>query len=82
MFWRVSDVKRAATELTDYRNMIAQIAQTSLREVISATTLNDILSQREAMGREVAGIHRRANRPAGELAKSALKSATSKSRAS
>ncbi|GLR68353.1 membrane protein [Acidocella aquatica] len=49
MFWRVSDVKRAATELTDYRNMIAQIAQTSLREVISATTLGDILSNREAM---------------------------------
>ena len=39
MFWRVSDVKRAATELTDYRGMIAQVAQTSLREVISATTL-------------------------------------------
>jgi regulator of protease activity HflC (stomatin/prohibitin superfamily) len=49
MFWRVADVKRAATELTDYRNMIAQVAQTSLREVISATTLNDILSNREAM---------------------------------
>jgi len=49
MFWRVEDVKRAATELTDYRGMIAQIAQTSLREVISATTLNDILSEREAM---------------------------------
>jgi regulator of protease activity HflC (stomatin/prohibitin superfamily) len=49
MFWRVADVKRAATELTDYRNMIAQIAQTSLREVISATTLNDILANREAM---------------------------------
>jgi len=49
MFWRVSDVKRAATELTDYQGMIAQVAQTSLREVISATTLNDILSEREAM---------------------------------
>ena len=49
MFWRVSDVKRAATELTDYRSMIAQVAQTSLREVISATTLNDILSRREEM---------------------------------
>jgi len=49
MFWRVMDVKRAATELTDYKGMIAQVAQTSLREVISATTLNDILSQREAM---------------------------------
>ena len=49
MFWRVSDVKRAATEIADYRNMIAQIAQTSLREVIGSTTLNDILSNREAM---------------------------------
>jgi regulator of protease activity HflC (stomatin/prohibitin superfamily) len=49
MFWRVEDVKRAATELTDYRGMIAQVAQTSLREVISATTLNGILSEREAM---------------------------------
>jgi regulator of protease activity HflC (stomatin/prohibitin superfamily) len=49
MFWRVQDVKRAATELTDYRGMIAQVAQTSLREVISATTLNNILSEREAM---------------------------------
>ncbi|HQT64180.1 MAG: membrane protease subunit, stomatin/prohibitin [Acidocella sp. 20-57-95] len=49
MFWRVQDVKRAATELTDYRGMIAQVAQTSLREVISATTLGNILSEREAM---------------------------------
>ncbi len=55
MFWRVTDVKRAATELTDYRNMIAQIAQTSLREVISATTLNDILSDREAMDEKLRG---------------------------
>src|ERR1700684_3368971 len=29
MFWRVSDEKRAATKLTYYRGMIAQIAQTS-----------------------------------------------------
>jgi regulator of protease activity HflC (stomatin/prohibitin superfamily) len=49
LFWRVSDVRRAATELADYRSMVAQIAQTSLREVISATTLNDILANREAM---------------------------------
>jgi regulator of protease activity HflC (stomatin/prohibitin superfamily) len=56
MFWRVSDVKRAATELTDYRNMIAQVAQTSLREVISATTLNDILSQRETMDEKLQAL--------------------------
>lgn len=47
LFWRVTDVKRAATELTDYRNMVAQVAQTSLREVISATRLSDLLASRE-----------------------------------
>jgi len=59
MFWRVNDVKRAATELTDYRNMIAQVAQTSLREVISATTLNDILANREAMDEKLQALIRR-----------------------
>ena len=59
LFWRVTDVKRAATELTDYRNMIAQVAQTSLREVISATTLTDILSNREAMDDKLQDLIRR-----------------------
>ncbi|MGE4339117.1 MAG: SPFH domain-containing protein [Pigmentiphaga sp.] len=59
MFWRVQDVKRAATELTDYRNMIAQVAQTSLREVISATTLNDILSDRDQMDEKLQALIRR-----------------------
>jgi regulator of protease activity HflC (stomatin/prohibitin superfamily) len=59
MFWRVQDVKRAATELTDYRNMIAQVAQTSLREVISSTTLNDILSNREEMDEKLQALIRR-----------------------
>lgn len=59
MFWRVQDVKRAATELTDYRGMIAQIAQTSLREVISATTLNDILANREEMDARLQALIRR-----------------------
>lgn len=59
MFWRVQDVKRAATELTDYRGMIAQIAQTSLREVISATTLNNILANREEMDERLQALIRR-----------------------
>ncbi len=58
MFWRVQDVKRAATELTDYQSMIAQVAQTSLREVISATTLNDILANREAMDNKLQALIR------------------------
>ena len=59
MFWRVQDVKRAATELIDYRNMIAQVAQTSLREVISATTLNNILANREEMDDKLQALIRR-----------------------
>ncbi len=59
LFWRVVDVKRAATELTDYQNMIAQVAQTSLREVISATNLSDILSNREAMDEKLQTLIRR-----------------------
>lgn len=59
LFWRVVDVKRAATELTDYQNMIAQVAQTSLREVISATTMSDILSNREAMDERLQALIRR-----------------------
>lgn len=59
LFWRVTDVKRAATELTDYQGMIAQIAQTSLREVISATNLSDILSNREAMDEKLQLLIRR-----------------------
>lgn len=59
MFWRVQDVKRAATELTDYKGMIAQVAQTSLREVISATTLNDILANREEMDERLQALIRR-----------------------
>jgi regulator of protease activity HflC (stomatin/prohibitin superfamily) len=53
LFWKVEDVRRAATELTDYRLMIAQVAQTSLREAISAMRLEDILSQRETMDQKV-----------------------------
>lgn len=53
LFWKVEDVRRAATELTDYRAMIGQVAQTSLREAISAMRLADILGQREIMDQKV-----------------------------
>ncbi|MBB5373905.1 slipin family protein [Acidocella aromatica] len=56
LFWRVTDVKRAATELTDYRNMVAQVAQTSLREVISATRLSDLLASRELVDEKLQAL--------------------------
>ncbi|WP_297371267.1 SPFH domain-containing protein [Acidocella sp.] len=59
LFWRVMDVKRAATELTDYRSMVAQVAQTSLREVISATRLSALLSTREQVDEMLQGLIKR-----------------------
>ncbi|WP_298281045.1 SPFH domain-containing protein [Acidocella sp.] len=59
LFWRVIDVKRAATELTDYRSMVAQVAQTSLREVISATRLSALLSTREQVDEMLQGLIKR-----------------------
>lgn len=53
LFWKVEDVVKVATELTDYRGMIAQVAQTSLRETISNMLLADILGNRETMDAEI-----------------------------
>lgn len=53
MFWQVEDVERVATKVIDYKSIIAQVAQTSLREVISAMSLNDVLAQRETMDQRI-----------------------------
>lgn len=47
IFWQVHDTERAALEIANYREAISQVAQTSLREVIGATELSDLLSERK-----------------------------------
>jgi regulator of protease activity HflC (stomatin/prohibitin superfamily) len=47
IFWQVHDTERAALEITDYRGAISQVAQTSLREMIGATELTSLLSERK-----------------------------------
>jgi regulator of protease activity HflC (stomatin/prohibitin superfamily) len=46
IFWQVHDTERAALEIADYREAIGQVAQTSLREMIGATDLSGLLSER------------------------------------
>jgi regulator of protease activity HflC (stomatin/prohibitin superfamily) len=46
IFWQVHDTERAALEIADYRLAISQVAQTSLREMIGATELSGLLSER------------------------------------
>ena len=58
IFWQVHDTERAALEIANYRAAIAQVAQTSLREMIGATELSGLISERkkaDALLREVIG---------------------------
>lgn len=47
IFWQVHDPERAALEIADYRQAIARVAQTSLREVVGSSLLSTLLSERK-----------------------------------
>ena len=47
IFWQVHDTERAALEIANYREAISQVAQTSLREVIGAAELSELLAERK-----------------------------------
>jgi regulator of protease activity HflC (stomatin/prohibitin superfamily) len=48
IFWQVKDTARAALEVTDYRQAIQRVSQTTLREMIGAALLAELLSDRKA----------------------------------
>jgi regulator of protease activity HflC (stomatin/prohibitin superfamily) len=48
IFWHVNDAQKAALAITDYRQAIDRVAQTSLRELIGSTMLAELLSDRAA----------------------------------
>ncbi len=47
IFWRVHDARKAALDITNYREAIDRVAQTSLREMIGSSMLATLLSDRE-----------------------------------
>jgi regulator of protease activity HflC (stomatin/prohibitin superfamily) len=47
IFWSVVDAQKAALAITDYRQAIDRVAQTSLREMIGASMLAALLSDRK-----------------------------------
>jgi regulator of protease activity HflC (stomatin/prohibitin superfamily) len=47
VFWHVHDAQSAALNITDYRSAIDRVAQTSLREMIGASHLSELLSERK-----------------------------------
>src|SRR4051794_27412947 len=48
IFWFVHDAQKAALNITNYRQAIDRVAQTSLREMIGASMLSALLSERTA----------------------------------
>jgi regulator of protease activity HflC (stomatin/prohibitin superfamily) len=47
IFWRVQDAEKAALAITNYREAIDRVAQTSLREMIGSSMLASLLSDRK-----------------------------------
>ncbi len=47
VFWMVHDAERAALEIADYASAVQRVAQTSLREMIGASLLSELLSERK-----------------------------------
>lgn len=47
VFWQIHDPERAALEITDYRSGIERVAQTSLREMVGASALSTLLTDRK-----------------------------------
>jgi regulator of protease activity HflC (stomatin/prohibitin superfamily) len=48
IFWFVHDAEKAALNITNYREAIDRVAQTSLREMIGSSMLSALLSERSA----------------------------------
>src|SRR5664280_483056 len=48
IFWHVHDAQRAALNITNYREAIDRVAQTSLREMIGASHLSALLAERKS----------------------------------
>jgi regulator of protease activity HflC (stomatin/prohibitin superfamily) len=53
LFWQVHDAERAALEITNYRQAILSVAQTSLREMIGSSPLSALLSERKAADQQL-----------------------------
>ncbi|HWE77401.1 MAG TPA: slipin family protein [Pseudolabrys sp.] len=48
VFWHVHDAQSAALNITNYREALDRVAQTSLRETIGSSMLSELLSERKA----------------------------------
>lgn len=53
IFMRVNDPGSAVTRVQDYAEAVQEYSQTALRDIVGSMTLDEILADREKLGREV-----------------------------
>ncbi len=53
LFFRVENAAEAIIQVQDYRYMLTQYSQTSLRDVIGRLTLDDLLTEREEIAKSI-----------------------------
>ncbi len=56
LFWRVTDAKKAILEVEDFPSTVSWAAQTTLRDLIGRTELLRMISDREALDKELRDI--------------------------
>lgn len=53
IYYRISQVERAVLEVEDFYNAVSQLAQTTMRNVVGETTLDDLLSKRDEIAERI-----------------------------
>jgi regulator of protease activity HflC (stomatin/prohibitin superfamily) len=56
VFWQVDDARAAAIQIVDYAQAVERVAQTSLREMIGATDLSRLLSDRQSADQQLRDV--------------------------
>ncbi|MBI5036066.1 slipin family protein [Candidatus Micrarchaeota archaeon] len=56
IYYKVNDPKSAIINIQDYSYATTQVAQTSMRDVVGETTLDDLLGKRELIGKRIQEI--------------------------
>jgi regulator of protease activity HflC (stomatin/prohibitin superfamily) len=65
LYYKVSNSKAAIIEVQDYHFAVSQLSQTTMRDVIGEVTLNDLLSERDAVSKKIRTIVDKATDPWG-----------------
>src|SRR3989344_563780 len=65
LYFKVTEADRAVIKVEDYLYAVSQLAQTTMRNVVGATTLDQLLSSRDEINKKIEEIVDKASEPWG-----------------